>query len=384
MTGEAHKVLVVGAGLSGAVIAEHCAREKGMRVTVIDKRDHVGGNCFDYLDADTGIRVSKYGAHIFHTKCSRVWDYISRFTDWVDYEHRVLVQLAPGQYVPMPVNIATVNAVFGLNIQSTAEMQEWLSAHQKRPEHDGPLRNGKEAAEARVGEVLYKLLFREYTKKQWDKFPEELDASVLERIPVRDNHDDRYFTDEHQALPAKGYTAVFEAMLEGIEVRLNTDYFAMSEAQVQDYDYVFFTGPIDVFFKDSGLPKLEYRSVEFTRETLAVDKFQPVSVVNYPTASIPYTRTVEYKHFPNQPDKVSRDATVVIHETTTGTGDPYYPVPNDRNRKLYAEYQNLAEKAANSPGKQQLVFVGRLATYKYMNMDQAIASAMDAFHRVFN
>jgi len=233
---------------------------------------------------------------------------------------------------------------------------------------------------------LYEKMFRHYTKKQWDKYPEELDASVLERIPVRSNTDDRYFTDQYQCLPSNGYTAMFEELLNhpSISVKLNTDFFQLSREFVDSYDVVFFTGPIDAYFSQSGLPELEYRSIEFIPEIKELDGYiQPVSVVNYPSAEIPYTRTVEYKHFPNQPnddDDSSQKSkrTILVHERTTDKGEPYYPVPNERNHAVYSEYKKLAESSSIS-GK--VMFIGRLASYKYFNMDQAVLNALEEFDR---
>ncbi|CAG0917586.1 unnamed protein product [Notodromas monacha] len=219
------RVLVVGAGLSGSIMAERLTSTcKNVRVTIVEKRDHIGGNCHDYIDAKTGIRVHQYGVHIFHTVDDAVWRYLSQFTDWVPYEHRALAKLETGKFVSVPVNIHTVNDLYKLGIKSEGAMKKWLSGVQVKPASGKP-KNGKEAAEARVGSELYKLLFEGYTWKQWNKYPEQLDASVLERIPVRTDDDDRYFTDQHQALPSRGYTEIFRNMLKHpkVDVRLNVD-----------------------------------------------------------------------------------------------------------------------------------------------------------------
>lgn len=353
--------LIVGCGLSGAVIARRLA-DKGQKVTIIDKRDHIGGNCYDYKHPETGILMNKYGAHLFHTNDEGVWDFVRQWGEWVPWEHEVVGHV-DGQLVPIPVNINTVNTLFGLSISTEGEMREWLDQNQVKTENP---QNGKEAALTRVGPVLYEKIFREYTKKQWDKYPEELDASVLQRIPVRDNHDGRYFTDKYQALPKEGYTKWFEKLLDHplIEVRLNTDYFGTT----WDCDSVIYTGPIDHYFAQAGLPKLEYRSINFVEEVHDMEgHYQPNSVVNWPSGQVDFTRIVEYKHFLDQ----KSDKTVIVKEYTTDNGDPYYPVPNEENRALYNKYKALAD------GEKGVKFIGRLASYKYFNMDQAIRAALD-------
>jgi UDP-galactopyranose mutase len=233
---------------------------------------------------------------------------------------------------------------------------------------------------------LYDLLFKNYTKKQWDKYPEELDASVLQRIPVRYDFEDRYFTDKFQALPRDGYTAIFQKMLDHpkIKIQLDCDYFALDQDYLQRFDVIFYTGPIDRFFQDHGLPSLEYRSIQFKLERISASEYQPASVINYPMMDTPYTRTVEYKHFPNQPSNTKgMRGTVIVHETTCDDGEPFYPVPNERNRQLYAKYQKLAEEKSNTRATDlqfpEVRFVGRLASYKYLNMDQAVEHALSEF-----
>jgi UDP-galactopyranose mutase len=366
-----YDLLIVGAGITGATIAERCSSELGWRVLVIDKRDHIGGNVYDYIDPESGIRVSQYGAHIFHTNDEDVWGYVQRFSDWSRWDHKVLA-LVDGKYVPIPANIETVNALFNMSLKSEEEMAAWLKEQQIPCET--PV-NGQEIALSRVGPTLYDALFKHYTKKQWNKFPEELDASVLARIPVRTNNDCRYFTDKYQALPTNGYTAFVKTMLASprIDIRLGTDFADVGNLGIR-YKRLVYTGPIDAYFKDAGLPTLEYRSIRFHYETLPTAGFhQPVSVVNYPSPDIPYTRTVEYKHFLNQ----RSDNTIIVHETTTDDGDPYYPVPNAENQALYEKYRELAEEEERTKG---VGFVGRLASYKYFNMDQAIRAALDFYH----
>jgi UDP-galactopyranose mutase len=358
-------IVIVGAGISGAVLAERYA-SIGKRVLVLEKRDHIGGNCYDYYNED-GILVSKYGAHLFHTNYDDVWEYVQKFSDWYKYEHKVLARV-DGMLVPVPVNITTVNMLLKTNIKTEEEMAQWLKENQ----HDYPEpKNGKEAALARVGTVLYEKIFKNYTKKQWDKYPEELDASVLNRIPVRANFDDRYFSDTHQALPKGGYTVIFKNLLKNpnITVKLNTDFYIVRD-QIKKYQKLFYTGPIDQFFdfKHSVKRKLEYRSIKFEHQTLNQEFFQENSVINYPNEE-KFTRIVEFKHFTGQ----KSNKTTIVREYTTDDGDPYYPVPNTDNNEIYDLYKKEADKL------KKIYFVGRLANYKYFNMDQAFKNALDLF-----
>ncbi|AWH86567.1 UDP-galactopyranose mutase [Flavobacterium album] len=359
-------IVIIGAGISGAVLAEQYAKA-GKKVLVIEKRNHIAGNCYDYTD-ENGILVSKYGAHLFHTNEEQVWEYVNKFADWYPWEHKVLANV-DGSLVPIPVNITTVNALFGTAISSEAEMKDWLD--ENRQAVDAPA-DGREAALNKVGPVLYEKMFRHYTKKQWDKYPEELDASVLDRIPVRTNYDDRYFSDTYQALPKGGYTKLFERILDhpNIEVVLNIDFFEIRE-QIEGYEKLFYTGPIDRFFdfKHSLEDKLEYRSINFVSETVDTEFFQENSVVNYPGQEVDFTRIIEYKHFGSQ----QSEKTTVVREYTTDEGEPYYPVPNPKNQEIYEKYRDEAALVLD------VYFVGRLANYKYFNMDQAFKNALDLF-----
>ena len=359
-------VLIVGAGLSGATLADHFARVSHRKVLVLDKRDHIGGNVYDYVDDQTGIRVGKYGIHMFHTNDDGVWNYLQRFGEWKRWDHKVLSSVN-GQYVPVPVNINTVNLVCNESLQAEEDMKQWLTAHQIPCETP---RTSEDIALARVGTTLYETLFKPYTVKQWNKDPRELDASVLARIPVRTNFDDRYFTDKYQALPVNGYTSIVERMLnhEAITVKLGTDWNDVCDTI--RYRTLIFTGPIDQYFSASGLPALEYRSLAFQWEVHKTPGFyQPASQVNYPDASVPYTRIVEYKHLLNQ----QSDYTILTKETSSDVGEPYYPIPTKQNQDVYAQYRLLADSTPN------VHFIGRLASYKYFNMDQAIRAAMDYF-----
>jgi len=378
-------LLVIGAGLSGCVIAERCSKEFGMTSLIVDIRDHIGGNVYDYID-EHGIRASKYGAHLFHTQFERVWEYVLQFSEWMPFDHRVkgLVPDKDGEkkLVPIPPVQETVNQLYGASIQSDAEMEAWYEEQRIKPPNGDP-KNGEEAALSRVGPFLYERIFKHYTKKQWDKYPEELDASVLLRLPCRTSTDDRYFPDQWQALPVRGYTRLFENMIMGdgnISVRLNVDFFASKEAgQLPEYGMLVYTGKIDSYFAQQGMPKLEYRSLKF-EETWVEDPedgfYQEAMVVNHPYPDVPFTRIVEYKHVPNQPAPVKEGkvkGTLIAKEYSTADGDPYYPVPNPENRALYERYRELAEK------EEGVCFVGRLASYKYFNMDQAILNALEIF-----
>jgi len=362
-------ILIIGAGISGAVLAERYAA-LGKKVLIIEKRNHIAGNCYDYYD-ENGILVSKYGAHLFHTNEEDVWEYVNRFADWYPWEHKVIARVE-GKTVPIPVNITTVNTLFDTTIDNEESMKSWLDENRIAIEKPA---NGEEAVLNRVGPELYDKMFKHYTKKQWDKFPAELDASVLDRIPVRHNYDDRYFSDKYQALPKGGYTQLFERILANpnIEVLLNTDYFNVKD-EYHGYEKLFYTGPVDRFFefKHSLSEKLEYRSINFVSETLDMELFQENSVVNYPGTEVDFTRIIEYKHFGNQ----KSDKTTVVKEFTVDEGEPYYPVPNPRNQEIYAKYKEEADKLRD------IYFVGRLANYKYFNMDQAFKNALDLFESI--
>jgi UDP-galactopyranose mutase len=368
-----HNILIVGCGLSGMVIAERFANEKNMKVLIIDKRNHIGGNIYDYIDLETNILVSKYGAHLFHTNSERVWNYIQKFSKWIRWDHKVLGKIN-NMLLPIPVNINTVNALCGENIQTTDEMNKWLEKNQVKYER---IQNGEDMAKSRVGDKLYEKIFKDYTFKQWNCYPGDLDASVLARIPIRNNFDNRYFDDKYQALPENGYTEFAKSLInnKNIEVRLNTDYFDfINNNDLSTFEHVIYTGPIDRYYESCGLPKLKYRSINFINEVHKnMNYYQLNSVINYPEMNVPYTRIVEYKHFLNQ----ESPHTIIAKEVTTDEGEPYYPVPNKENQELYAKYKEMAEKEKN------VHFIGRLANYKYFNMDQAILNALEYFDKYF-
>lgn len=378
-TGTPYFAIIVGAGLSGAVMAERIANVLNKRVLVIDKRDHIGGNVFDAIDPETGIRVSKYGPHLFHTNDAEVWDYVQTFGQWQRWDHRVLAKVSGSGYCPVPANINTINALFGANIASETEMHEWMAKEKVGREEDA--RTSEEVALARVGPRVYEALFKHYTKKQWGIGAEALDAQVLRRIPVRENFDDRYFADRFQALPVDGYTSIVEKMLMHplIDVKLGVDFKDFrSTAAMQTCQWLIYTGPIDAYFADSGLPKLEYRSIQFHKQVVDCSGYvQAASVVNYPGADTPYTRTCEYKQLLHQ----SSPKSILVSETSCADGEPYYPMPTQRNLDLYRAYQALAaaEEAKREPNQPRTLFLGRLATYKYINMDAAVRLALDMF-----
>ena len=368
-----YDVIVVGAGLSGIVMAERFASILNKRVLVIDKRNHIGGNCYDFIDNETGILMNRYGAHLFHTDDREVFEYISNFCKWKRWEHQV-VGLVENQYVSIPANITTVNCICDEQITNSDEMDMWLSKNQI---NYNIIDNSEKMAKSRVGNVLYEKLCKHYTFKQWNCYPDKLLPEVLARIPVRNNYDTRYFSDKYQILPEKGYTHFFNKIIEKnplITVVLDTDYFKLKE-NVSQEQIVIYTGPIDHYFSQSGYPELEYRSICFeTKRLFNTHYYQPNSVVNYPSPDTPYTRCIEYKHFLNQ----QSEHTVIVKETSTDLGEPYYPVLNDKNTNLYKKYLEMANNE-----KSNVHFIGRLASYKYFNMDQAIRNALDYFKNNF-
>jgi UDP-galactopyranose mutase len=350
--------VVVGAGFAGAVVAERMARTFNKKVLIVDRRPHIGGNAYDHYN-NAGILVHKYGPHIFHTNSEDVFRYLSNFTMWRNYEHRVLASV-DGKLVPVPINLDTVNRIYSLNL--TGEELEGYFASVAEPRNS--IRTSEDVVVSRVGRDLYEKLFRGYTRKQWALDPSELDSSVIARIPVRTNRDDRYFSDLYQAMPLNGYTRMFENMLDhpNIEIQTDTDYRDVVKSV--RYRELIYTGPVDEYF---GLRfgKLPYRSLEFRHETLDTPQLQPVAVINYPNDHA-YTRVTEFKHLTGQ----NHSKTSVVYEYPQSDGDPYYPIPRPQNAELYAKYQSLAAATPN------VHFVGRLATYKYYNMDQVVAQAL--------
>lgn len=356
--------LVVGAGLSGSVLAERLATKGGRKVLIVDKRNHIGGNTFDYFNSD-GILIHKYGPHIFHTNSQEVFNYLGKFTEWRPYEHRVLASV-DGMMVPIPINMNTINALYGLNLSSD-EVSAFLKTKAEKRDR---IITSEDVVLSHVGKDLYEKFFKGYTRKQWGMDPSELDASVAARIPTRSNRDNRYFTDTYQAMPLDGYTKMFERMLDhpNISIMLNTDYKDLEKWI--PYNKMIYTGPIDYFF-NYCYGQLPYRSIEFKLKTFGQAIYQPTGTVNYPNDHA-YTRITEFKYLTGQ----QHDKTTVVFEYPNAEGDPYYPVPRPENTELYMKYLMLGKTTSN------VYFSGRLATYKYYNMDQVVAQSLTLFKKI--
>jgi UDP-galactopyranose mutase len=357
--------LIVGAGFAGSVLAERLASQRDEQVLVVDRRPHIGGNAYDRYD-ETGILIHQYGPHIFHTNSDQVYLYLSQFTRWRPYEHRVRAAV-DGKLVPIPINRTTINELYGLNLTTEDEVEAFLAA---RAEPVETIRTSEDVVVNRVGRELYEKFFRGYTRKQWGLDPSMLDKSVTARVPTRANTDDRYFTDKHQCMPKDGYTRMFERMLShpNISVMLQSDYREIRK--IIPHKRVIYTGPVDEFF-DFRFGKLPYRSLRFRHVSLDEAQHQPVAVVNYP-CSEDYTRVTEYKHLTGQ----LHPRTSITYEYPSADGDPYYPVPRPENQALYGRYQALADATPDT------WFVGRLATYRYYNMDQVVGQALATFRRI--
>ena len=360
--------LVVGAGFAGSVISERLASRYGARVLLIDRRDHVGGNAYDEKD-EAGILYHKYGPHIFHTNSDAVVDYLSQFTQWRPYEHRVRACVRD-QLVPIPINRTTLNALFDARLETDEQAAQFLAV---RAEPVEDIRTSEDVVINAVGRELYELFFRGYTRKQWGLDPSELDKQVTSRIPTRTNTDDRYFTDKFQAMPRDGYTAMFQRMLDHplIDKMLGTDFRELRERAHEIAGHIIYTGPVDEYF-DYRFGKLPYRSLRFDHRTLDKPRHQEVAVVNYPDPDVPYTRVSEYKHLTGQ----EHPLTTITYEYPSAEGDPYYPIPRAENQALYKRYEALADATDD------VTFVGRLATYRYYNMDQIVGQALATFRRL--
>jgi UDP-galactopyranose mutase len=356
--------LIVGAGFAGSVLAERLAAGSNKKVLICDKRSHIGGNAYDHYN-EAGILVHKYGPHIFHTNSREVFEYLSRFTEWRSYQHRVRASV-DGQIVPIPINLDTINTLYGLNLTSF-EVEEFFK---KLAEPCEQIRTSEDVVVSKVGRELYEKFFRNYTRKQWGLDPSELDASVTSRVPTRTNRDDRYFTDTYQAMPLHGFTRLFENMLEHpkIKVLLNCDYREI-EGQIP-FRKMIYTGPVDAYF-EYCFGKLPYRSLEFKHETHDRPVYQSAPVVNYPNEQL-YTRITEFKYLTGQ----EHGKTSIVYEFPKAEGDAYYPVPRKENAEVYAKYKTLADATPD------VQFVGRLATYKYYNMDQVVAQALTVYAKI--
>ncbi len=356
--------LIVGAGFAGCTLAERIAVQLEKEVLLVEKRNHVGGNAYDYYNED-GILVQKYGPHIFHTNNKMVWDYLSQFTEWNNYVHRVLAKVK-GKEVYLPINLDTMEKLFDRTF-TPEELEDYFESRRVKVDE---IKNSKDVVVSQVGEELYELFFKNYTKKQWGVYPDELDPQVTRRLPVRFNRDTRYFTDQYQGMPKHGYTKMFERMLDNrnIHILLNADYKEV--VGETEYEKLIFTGPIDYFFNYKH-GKLPYRSLDFKFETLSVERYQDAAVVNYPNDH-DFTRITEFKHFYLQ----KHDKTTICYEYPKPEGDPYYPIPRAEYQEMYRKYEEEANKLNN------VYFVGRLAEYRYLNMDQVVAGALELFNEV--
>lgn len=356
--------LVVGAGLAGATSAERLARLLDAEVLVVDARPHLAGNAYDPLDA-AGVRVHRYGPHIFHTSSARVIEYLSAFTRWRPYEHRVVAEVA-GRRIPLPISARTIEALYGLRLSET----ETAAFFEARREPRALIANSEDAIVAKVGRELFETLFAGYTRKQWGVEARELDASVCGRIPIRTGRDDRYFSDRFQMMPADGFATMVERMLDHprIDLALSTTY--EQAADRFRFRHLVYTGPIDAYYEYRYGP-LPYRSLRFEFETLDRERAQEVAVVNYPGPE-PFTRVTEFKHLTGQ----EHPQTTIAREYPQPAGEPYYPIPRAENRDLYQKY------AARAAREQHVSFIGRLAEYRYYNMDQVVASALAAVERI--
>lgn len=370
-------LLVVGSGFFGLTIAERAANELGLKVLVIERRDHIGGNAFSEFDAETGIEVHVYGAHLFHTSNQHVWDYVTRFTDFTGYRHKVYT-IHGGEVYPMPINLGTINQFF--RSAHGPEEARRLVLEQAAELGDASPGNLEEKAISLIGRPLYEAFIRDYTAKQWQTDPTELPAEVISRLPVRYTYDNHYFNDTYEGLPVDGYTAWLERMADhpNIEVRLGTDFFDESQpanraATVGKLPIVY-TGAVDRYF-DYSEGDLSWRTLDFEREVLPVGDFQGTSVMNYADASVPFTRIHEFRHFHPERD-YQREKTVIMREFSRFAGrsdEPYYPVNTASDRERLLKYREAAA------GEKGVFFGGRLGTYKYLDMHMAIASALTMF-----
>lgn len=354
--------LVVGAGLAGCTIAERLATQLDAAVLIVDRRPHIAGNAFDEIDA-AGVRVHRYGPHVFHSNSREVVDYLSRFTAWRPYEHRVVARVGE-RLVPLPIGAATLRALYGLELDAAGVRRFFAN----RATPVGSVTTSEDAIVSKIGRELYETFFRGYTRKHWALDPSQLDASVCGRIPVRDGDDDRYFSDRFQMMPAEGYTAMCARMLADSRIELQAETSFAQAADRERFDHVVYTGPIDEYF-ESRLGALPYRSLRFAFESFERERYGLHAVVNEPDESVPYLRTTEFKYLTGQ----RHPRTTIAREYPSDEGEPYYPIPRPDNRALYARYQRLAQR------ERHVTFVGRLAQYRYLNMDQVVAAALRTF-----
>lgn len=356
--------VVVGAGLAGLTIAERVANVLGEKVLVIEKRNHIGGNVYDSYNED-GILIHNYGPHIFHTNNKNVYDYLSQFTKWNDFWHRVLTYV-DGNLIPMPITVETINRLYNLNL-SCDEVEEFLKTKAVPMDE---IKTSKDVALSKVGEEIYQKFFENYTKKQWGIDPGEIDTSVISRIPIRYNRDTRYFNDKYQGMPKHGYTKMCEAMIQNknIKIMLNTDY----KEVIADltYDKMIYTGPADYYY-DYKHGKLSYRSINFQFETMDKEVYQEAPVVNYPN-DYDFTRITEFKQLTWQEHK----KTTIVKEFPCADGEPYYPFPTKDCKAQFSLYEEEINK------EEKVHFLGRLAQYRYYNMDAVVYEALRLFEKI--
>lgn len=355
------KYIVVGAGLAGLTMAERIANVLCENVLIIEKREHIGGNIYDSYDKN-GILIHNYGPHIFHTNDKSVYEYLSEFTKWNDFQHRVLT-FVDGNYIPMPISVDTINELYNLNL-SSFEMKNFIDS-QRMDIKD--VKTSKDVVLSKAGNTIYEKFFENYTKKQWGVDPACLDTSVISRIPFRFNRDTRYFSDRYQGMPKHGYTKMCEAMIKNpkIKLLLKTDYKEIIDSI--DHEFLIYTGPVDYYF-DYKHGKLKYRSIRFEYETYDFDSYQKTAVVNYPN-DYDYTRITEFKKMTWQ----EHNKTTIMKEYPCDGEEPFYPFPTDEWKKVFAQYKYECEREKNT------IFVGRLAEYKYYNMDAVVRRALDLF-----
>ncbi|WP_298594601.1 UDP-galactopyranose mutase [uncultured Rothia sp.] len=370
-------LVVVGSGLFGLTIAEQAATELGLKVALLDRRSHIGGNAYSEKEKQTGIEVHRYGAHLFHTSNERVWEYVNRFTEFTNYVHRVYTR-HNGIVYPMPINLGTINQFFNA-AYSPAEAKALIAEQAGELAGTDP-QNLNDKGISLIGRPLYEAFIKHYTAKQWQTPPEELPASIISRLPVRYNYDNRYFNDKYEGLPVDGYAAWLERMAAhpNIEVHLNTDFFEpghqYSRENVLGQIPVVYTGPVDRYF-DYAEGDLSWRTIDLEEEVLPIEDFQGCSVMNYPDADVPFTRIHEFRHFHPERD-YTKDATVIMREYSrfANKGDePYYPVNTSVDREKLLAYRDLAK------GENNVLFGGRLGTYKYLDMHMAIGAALSMF-----
>lgn len=368
-------LIIVGAGFYGATIAERVSNALGKNVLIIDRRSHIGGNAYSEFDQETGIEVHKYGAHLFHTPNATVWNYLNRFTSFTDYRHRVYSSYKDQVYA-MPINLGTICQFFGKRM-SPAEARALVNS-QAAELGDRVPENLEEKAISLIGRPLYDAFIKGYTAKQWQTNPRDLPASIITRLPVRYNFDNRYFNDPYEGLPTDGYTAIFERMLDNprIQLLLNTDFFEVKSSLPAGVPIIY-TGPIDRYF-DYSEGELGWRTIDFEQETLATGDFQGTAVMNYADETVPYTRILEFRHF-NPERQYQNEKTVIVREYSRFAqrqDEPYYPIDTRGDKELFLRYKQRAAAEKN------IHFGGRLGTYRYLDMHQAIGAALKAYDTV--